>query len=140
MSIFSQAKSDMRFVKFVPNKLSNIGLMMLWWGLSKIAGIIISIITAVCICLFLFRMLPLGLVPNLYAILVVIILGALWAYCFISQFSRHKLIGKIVAIFLSVVSIYGFMFSSKIADSFGSMAGGKLREKRYYRRSCSRQR
>ena len=129
MSIFSQAKSDMSFVKIDPKKLSKKGLKKRRRGQSTIAGIIISIITAVCICLFLFRMLPLGLVPNLYAILVVVILGALWAYCFISQFSRHKLIGKIVAIFLSVVSIYGFMFSSKIADSFGSMAGGNYVKK-----------
>lgn len=124
MSIFSQAKSDMSFVKIDPKKLSKKGLKKRRRGQSTIAGIIISIIMAVCIIMFLFRMLPLRLIPDLYAIIAVVVLAALWVYCFISQFSRHKLIGKIIAIFLSVVSIYGFAFSSKIADSFGSIAGG----------------
>ena len=121
MSIFSKAKSDMSFIKINPRRLSEKGIKKRKRGISTLIGIILSVIMAVCIALGVYGIYATGVVPWKWFFLAIAILFGLWLFAFLTQYSRTKLPGKIVAVAISVIMIMVFMFANKFTSSLSAL-------------------
>lgn len=124
MSLFSKAKADMKYLKMDSRILSDIGKKKKRRAISTLVGLILCLIFAITILLVLAKVLPLNLIPQNYLYIGIIVIVLLWLYSFISQLSRFKWPGKVIAVVLSIVLIAVFMFSSKFSSTLNKISGG----------------
>ncbi len=129
MSLFSKAKSDLKYLRINSAILSDTGKKKKRRAQSIVLGMIISLIFAATILLALARIIPLDIIPNRYLYIGIISIAVIWIICFFTQFSNKKLPGKIVAGALSVVLIFVFLFTSKFAGTLSKISGGSLEQK-----------
>ncbi len=75
--------------------------------------------------LALLKLYKLNILPLKYAIIIDVVLVLVAIYNFASQFTKTHIIGKILAILLSGVLLYTFLFTSKIDDTLNKISNVK---------------
>lgn len=92
---------------------------------STLAGIVLVVIQLVFTVLALLKLYKLDILPLKYAIILDIILVLIAIYNFASQFTKTHIIGKVLAVLLSGVLLYTFLFTSKIDDTLNKISNVK---------------
>lgn len=92
---------------------------------STVIGIALVVVQLVFTVLALLKLYKLNILPLKYAIIVDIILVLVAVYNFASQFTKTHIIGKILAVLLSAVLLYTFLFTSKIDDTLNKISNVK---------------
>jgi LCP family protein required for cell wall assembly len=92
-------------------------------GHIAILGIVLVMLQLIATLLFSFEIIELNILPANYLIGLLVILGLLWLYSFTSQFNRAHILGKFLAILLTVVMSFGFFASDKVNATFNKISG-----------------
>lgn len=92
---------------------------------STLAGIVLVVIQLVFTVLALLKLYKLDILPLKYAIILDIILVLIAIYNFASQFTKTHIIGKVLAVLLSGVLLYTFLFTSKVDDTLNKISNVK---------------
>ena len=72
--------------------------------------------------LALLKLYKLNILPLKYVIIIDIVLVIIAIYNFASQFTKTHIIGKVLAVLLSGVLLYTFLFTSKVDDTLNKIS------------------
>ena len=89
---------------------------------STVAGIALVVIQLVFTVLALLKLYKLNILPLKYVIIIDIVLVIIAIYNFASQFTKTHIIGKVLAVLLSGVLLYTFLFTSKVDDTLNKIS------------------
>ena len=92
-------------------------------GKRVAAGLVLVLIQLILTILFLFRIITFSILPVQYLLIVNAILILLLLYDFCSQFTKAHILGKILAVIMSCVMLFGFIFMTQLAQTFNLMSG-----------------
>lgn len=92
---------------------------------STVIGIALVVMQLVFTVLTLLKLYKLNILPLKYAIILDIILVIIAIYNFASQFTKTHIIGKILAVLLSAVLLYTFLFTSKVDETLNKISNVK---------------
>lgn len=92
---------------------------------STVIGIVLVIVQLVFTVLTLLKLYKLDILPLKYAIILDVILVIIAIYNFASQFTKTHIIGKILAVLLSGVLLYTFLFTSKVDETLNKISNVK---------------
>jgi len=84
---------------------------------SRYIGIILVIIQIIISIMFLFSLFGLNIVPTKYLIILIVVLVLITLFNWVSQYSKANILGKIIAVLLSVVLLFGFLVVSKTSSA-----------------------
>jgi LCP family protein required for cell wall assembly len=87
------------------------------------AGLALVALQIILTVLFLFRIITLQILPVAYVLGITAVLILITLYDFTSQFSKAHSLGKFLAILMSVVLLFGFIFTTQIASTLNLMSG-----------------
>ena len=124
---FSKTKGDMKYLFKKNNELTLKGRRRKKRARSTMIGLILVLIQIVFTALFLFRLFNLDLLPFKYITIVNVILLLLTLYNFLSQFTRTRLLGKILAILLSVAMLLGYRYSDKLYTTLAEISNSTVK-------------
>lgn len=124
---FSKTKGDMKYLFKKNNELTLKGRKRKKRARSTMIGLILVLIQIVFTALFLFRLFNLDLLPFKYITIVNVILLLLTLYNFLSQFTRTRLLGKILAILLSVAMLLGYRYSDKLYTTLAEISNSTVK-------------
>lgn len=122
-NFFSKTKGDMKYLFKHSDKLSLKGKRRRKRAIVTLIGLLLVLIQLVLMILFLLKIFKLDLLPLKYVIMMNIILLLLTLYNFTSQFTRAHVLGKLLAVLMSIVLTFGFLFASKLEATFLSISG-----------------
>lgn len=121
-NIFKRAKGDMHYLFKDTKKLPPKARKRKKRAKKTVLGLFLILIQLVIMALFLFRILTLSILPMNYLLILIGILLLLTLYCFFSQFTKAQAIGKLLSILMSAILLFGFLFSSKVAQTFDALS------------------
>jgi LCP family protein required for cell wall assembly len=85
-------------------------------GWAAAIGLLLVLIEVILTGLFVYKLIELDMLPVNYLIAVIAVLAVLLLYNLISQFTSAHILGKILAIILSGVLLFLYLFASKFVD------------------------
>ena len=91
-------------------------------GMIALIGILFVVIQFLASVLFLKNLILLDILPLKYLMMVVLFLVFILCYNFTSQYTKAHIVGKILAIVLSVVLVFGYTASDKIKNTLDSIS------------------
>lgn len=123
--IIDRVKGDMHYLFKKGTDLTDSEKKRKLRAWSTVIGIALVVVQLVFTVLALLKLYKLNILPLKYAIIVDIILVLVAVYNFASQFTKTHIIGKILAVLLSAVLLYTFLFTSKIDDTLNKISNVK---------------
>lgn len=111
---FTRSKGDMKYLFKSGNSLSKKEKKRKTRGWSAIAGIFLVLIQIILTVMALFKLYKLDILPLKYIITINIVLILIALYNLSSQFTKARIIGKVISITLSAILLYTFLFASKV--------------------------
>lgn len=90
-------------------------------GIMLIIGFVLAFVQLITTFLFIINVLSFNILPAKYVILLNLVLIVLWIYSLLSQFTKTNLIGKILAIVLSIVLVYGSLVIGKLNSTLDNL-------------------
>lgn len=124
---FSKTKTDMKYLLKKNNELTLKGRKRKKRARSTVIGLFLVLIQIILTAMFLVRLFNLNVLPIKYIAMVVVILLLITLYNFLSQFSKTKIVGKFLAVLLSVVTCLGFMFSDKLYLTLSAISDSTIK-------------
>jgi LCP family protein required for cell wall assembly len=85
-------------------------------GWAAAIGLLLVLIEVILTGLFIYKLIELDMLPMNYLIAIIVILAVLFLYNLISQFTSAHILGKILAIIMSGVLLFLYLFASKFVD------------------------
>jgi LCP family protein required for cell wall assembly len=85
-------------------------------GWAAAIGLLLVLIEVILTGLFVYKLIELDMLPMNYLITIIVILAVLFLYNLISQFTSAHILGKILAIIMSGVLLFLYLFASKFVD------------------------
>lgn len=122
-NIIKRTKGDLKYLFKDSDKLSPKALKRKQRGKRVAAGLVLVLIQLILTILFLFRIITFSILPVQYLLIVNAILILLLLYDFCSQFTKAHILGKILAVIMSCVMLFGFIFMTQLAQTFNLMSG-----------------
>ena len=122
-NFFTQTKNDFRYLKVKSSKLSHRAKRRKLRAILTLIGLLIVIFQLIFTVLFITKVIQLDMFPYKYIIVGAIALTLITLYNFLSQFAGYGIIGKIIAILLSVVMVYGYFFTAKLNSTLTNLTG-----------------
>ena len=124
-NIIKRTKGDLKYLFKDSDKLSPKALKRKQRGKRVAAGLVLVLIQLILTILFLFRIITFSILPVQYLLIVNAILILLLLYDFCSQFTKAHILGKILAVIMSCVMLFGFIFMTQLAQTFNLMSGSR---------------
>ena len=119
---FTRSKNDMRYLFANKDKLSKKERRRKRRGWATVIGLLLVLIQTVLTVLVLKNIIVLDILPTKYMIVITLFLIFVLLYDFTSQFSKTKFLGKLIAIVLSFVMLYCYIFSAKVVETLTSIS------------------
>lgn len=88
---------------------------------NQFIGISFTAIQIIISIIFLFLLMKLNILPNKYMIMLIVVLFLVTAYDMISQFTKAHIIGKVLAVTLSIVLFTGSFYIAKTSSMLDSI-------------------
>lgn len=122
-NFFSRTNRDISYAFKAKDTLNRKQLVRRHRGRVALAGLFLVLLQLIATVLFGFQIITLDILPMNYLIGLFVILGLLLLYDFTSQFNRAHIIGKLLAVVLSVALIFGFVAGDKVNATFSKISG-----------------
>ena len=122
-NIFKRTKVDMKYLFKDSSQLPPKAKKRKKRAIRTAAGLLLVLIQLVLTLLFLFRIITLEILPMQYILILNAILILLLLYDFTSQFTKAHILGKILAVLMSGVMLFGFIFASQLSATLNMMSG-----------------
>ncbi len=90
-------------------------------GWASAIGLILVLIEVVLSGFLLYEILDLDILPATYLIPIIAFLAIILMYNLISQFTRAHVIGKVLAVFMSALILFVYLFASKFGDTLNKV-------------------
>ncbi|SDM50409.1 LCP family protein [Lachnospira pectinoschiza] len=120
---FTRSKNDMKYLFANKDELSKKERRRKRRGWATVIGIILVLIQLVLTVLMLKNVFILDILPTKYMIALTVFLVCVLLYDFTSQFTNSKFMGKILAVLLSFVMLYCYIFSAKVVSTLTKITG-----------------
>ena len=120
---FTRSKNDMKYLFAKKDSLSKKERKRKRRGWSTVIGIVLVLIQLILTILVLKNVITLDILPTKYLIGLTLFVIFVWLYDFTSQFSNFKILGKLLAILLSAVMLYSYIFSAKVVSTLSTISG-----------------
>lgn len=91
-------------------------------GMVALIGILFVFIQFLVSVLFLKNLITLDILPFKYLVIIILFLVFILCYNFTSQYTRTHIVGKILAIVLSVILAFGYTASGKVKNTLDSIS------------------
>ena len=91
-------------------------------GMVALIGILFVFIQFLVSVLFLKNLITLDILPFKYLVIIILFLVFILCYNFTSQYTRTHIVGKILAIVLSVILVFGYTASGKVKNTLDSIS------------------
>lgn len=91
-------------------------------GMVALIGILFVFIQFLVSVLFLKNLITLDILPFKYLVIIILFLVFILCYNFNSQYTRTHIVGKILAIVLSVILVFGYTASGKVKNTLDSIS------------------
>lgn len=91
-------------------------------GISVLIGLILTTIFLLSLIGAVFQLLRLNVLPTYQIVIAGIILGLIWLYCLLGQFSRKRFRGKFLSFVCSVLLLTAFVFSSQTLSALNKIS------------------
>lgn len=99
--------------------------------ISKRIGIVLSCIEIVLFVLAMITVYRLGVIPGKYFIAAGLIIGVISFFALMSQFAKHKLPGKIIAVVLAFMCGFVMFYANVTMDALSSITGANTESYQY---------
>ena len=120
---FTRSKNDMKYLFANKDELSKKERRRKRRGWATVIGLVLVLIQLVLTVLVLKNVFVLDILPTKYMVALTAFLIFVLLYDFTSQFTNSKFLGKILAILLSFVMLYCYIFSSKVTSTLTKITG-----------------
>ena len=94
---------------------------------NRTIGFILVTLQTIMSIVFLYLLLHLNIIPNKYIIVIVIVLLIITAYNIFSQLTKAHIIGKILAVFLSIILFVGSIYIYKTDNMLQDVSGSNVK-------------
>lgn len=121
--IFTNTKNDMQYLFAKKDGLTKKERRRKRRAWGTVIGLILVLIQFVLTVLVLKNAITLDILPLRYMLAITLFLVFVLLFDFITQFSKSKLMGKILAIALSGLMLYSYIFSAKVVDTLSKISG-----------------
>lgn len=91
-------------------------------GMVALIGILFVFIQFLVSVLFLKNLITLDILPFKYLVIIILFLVFILCYNFTSQYTRTHIVGKILAIVLSIILVFGYTASGKVKNTLDSIS------------------
>ncbi|WP_170841478.1 LCP family protein [[Clostridium] fimetarium] len=88
---------------------------------NRYIGVSLVIIQIIISIMFLVALFHLNVIPNKYLIILIVVLVLITAFNLFSQYTKANILGKIIAVLLSIVLLFGFLFVSKTSNALNDI-------------------
>lgn len=88
-----------------------------------LTGMFLIIVQIISMILFLQKMFQLDMLPLKYMAMLISVLILITLYNFVSQYSKAHMIGKILAVLLSVMLVTGYLYAAKLSATLNEITG-----------------
>lgn len=122
-NIFKRTKVDMKYLFKDSAKLPPKAQKRKKRAVRTAWGLFFVLIQIILTLMFLFRIITLEILPINYVLILNAILILITLYDFTSQFTKAHILGKILAVLMSGVMLFGFIFASQLSTTFNMMSG-----------------
>lgn len=122
-NIFKRTKVDMKYLFKDSSKLPPKAQKRKKRAVRTVWGLLLVLIQVILMLMFLFRVITLEILPMNYVLILNAVLILIALYNFTSQFTKSHILGKILAVLMSGVMLFGFIFASQLSATFDMMSG-----------------
>jgi LCP family protein required for cell wall assembly len=127
-TFFSQSKDNMKYLFADKNRLSPKKRRKRRRAIATVWGLVFVFIQLIAMILFMTQVIKLDMLPVKYLIMVTLILILLLLYDFTTQFTKSNVFGKILAVMLSGVMLFGFFFAAKVNTTLSRISNRAQQE------------
>lgn len=126
LNFFTRTIDDIHFLFNERDDNSSKGKKRKQRAMFALAGFGLVFIQLVFMLLFMFRLLHLDLIPTKYLIMLVVVLILVLAYCFLSQFTKSHIFGKILSVLMSALLLFGFIVGNQLNSTFNKITNNTI--------------
>lgn len=121
---FSRTKDDMKYLFSDNKKLGPKKRQKKRRAKAVVLGIVLVIIQLVITLLFMAEFIHMDMLPMKYLIMLNVVLILIFLYDFMAQFTSSHMVGKVLALLMSGVLLFGYLASSKLTSTLELITGG----------------